>query len=81
VAGALALVADWIAGGLGDSLARSPVLVAMLFGLLLGTCLECPASMRAAVLDHGGEGSIVRDRFFELSDADQQAIYRFLSTL
>ena len=45
-AGGLALAAGWIAGGLGDPLARNPVLVAMLFGLLLGTCLDCPAALR-----------------------------------
>ena len=46
VATGLALAAGWIAGGLGDPLARNPVLVAMLFGLLLGTCLDCPAALR-----------------------------------
>jgi uncharacterized integral membrane protein (TIGR00698 family) len=46
VAGGLALAAGWIAGGLGDPLARNPVLVAMLFGLLLGTCFDCPAALR-----------------------------------
>ena len=45
-AGALALAAGWIAGGLGDPLARNPVLVAMLFGLLLGSCFECPPALR-----------------------------------
>lgn len=45
-AAALALAAGWIAGGLGDPLARNPVLVAMLFGLLLGSCFECPAALR-----------------------------------
>ncbi|MEO8804879.1 MAG: putative sulfate exporter family transporter [Burkholderiaceae bacterium] len=45
-AAALAQAAGWIAGGLGDPLARNPVLVAMLFGLLLGTCFECPAALR-----------------------------------
>jgi len=45
-AAALALAAGWIAGGLGDPLARNPVLVAMLFGLLLGTCFDCPAALR-----------------------------------
>ena len=49
VAGALALVAGWIAGGLGDPLARNPVLVAMLFGLLLGTCMECPGALRTGL--------------------------------
>lgn len=46
VAAALALAAGWIAGGLGDPLARNPVLVAMLFGLLLGSCFECPPALR-----------------------------------
>jgi uncharacterized integral membrane protein (TIGR00698 family) len=41
-AAVLAIVAGWIAGGLGDPLARNPVLVAMLFGLLLGNALRCP---------------------------------------
>jgi len=45
-AAALALAAGWIAGGLGDPLARNPVLVAMLFGLVLRTCFECPAALR-----------------------------------
>ncbi|MEP6502472.1 MAG: putative sulfate exporter family transporter, partial [Betaproteobacteria bacterium] len=42
----LALGAGWIAGGLGDPLARNPVLVAMLAGLLLGNLLGCPPSLR-----------------------------------
>jgi len=42
----LALAAGWIAGGLGDPLARNPVLVAMLFGLLLGNVFGCPAVLR-----------------------------------
>jgi len=46
VAAALALAAGWIAGGLGDPLARNPVLVAMLFGLVLGSVFECPAVLR-----------------------------------
>jgi uncharacterized integral membrane protein (TIGR00698 family) len=46
VAVSLALAAGWVAGGLGDPLARNPVLVAMLFGLLLGTCFECPPALR-----------------------------------
>lgn len=46
VAAALALAAGWIAGGLGDPLARNPVLVAMLFGLVLGSVFECPALLR-----------------------------------
>jgi uncharacterized integral membrane protein (TIGR00698 family) len=46
VAASLALAAGWIAGGLGDPLARNPVLVAMVFGLLLGSCFECPTALR-----------------------------------
>ena len=46
VAGGLAQAAGWIAGGLGDPLARNPVLVAMLFALLLGACFACPAALR-----------------------------------
>lgn len=46
LAAALALAAGWIAGGLGDPLARNPVLVAMLFGLALGSVFECPAVLR-----------------------------------
>ncbi len=45
-AAGLALAASWIAGGLGDPLARNPVLVAMLFGLLLGSVFGCPAALR-----------------------------------
>ena len=45
-AAGLALAAGWIAGGLGDPLARNPVLVAMLFGLALGSCFECPQALR-----------------------------------
>jgi CxxC motif-containing protein (DUF1111 family) len=37
--------------------------------------------LRDAILAHGGEGEIVRDRFFDLSDADREAIYRFLNSL
>jgi hypothetical protein len=39
------------------------------------------ATLRDALLDHAGEASIVRDRFFELDEADQQALYRFLMAL
>ena len=39
------------------------------------------ASLREAFLAHGGEAEIVRRRFFELDDAEQQAIYRFLASL
>jgi uncharacterized integral membrane protein (TIGR00698 family) len=46
VAAGGALAAAWIAGGLGDPLARNPVLVAMIFGLVLGGVFGCPASLR-----------------------------------
>jgi uncharacterized integral membrane protein (TIGR00698 family) len=46
VATALALAAGWIAGGLGEPLARNPVLVAMLFGLLIGNSFGCPEGLR-----------------------------------
>ena len=39
------------------------------------------AKLRDAILAHGGEGEIVRDRFFELSDAAREAIYRVLNAL
>lgn len=45
-AAGLAFAASWIAGGLGDPLARNPVLVAMLFGLMLGGVFGCPAALR-----------------------------------
>ena len=46
VATALALAAGWIAGGLGDPIARNPVLVSMLLGLMLGNVFACPDSLR-----------------------------------
>jgi len=46
VAAGLGLAAQWIAGGLGDPLARNPVLVAMVFGLLLGSVFGCPQMLR-----------------------------------
>lgn len=42
----LGLAATWIAGGLGEPLSRNPVLVAMLFGLLIGNTLQCPEAFR-----------------------------------
>jgi Di-haem oxidoreductase, putative peroxidase/Conserved hypothetical protein 698 len=39
------------------------------------------ATLRDAILAHGGEGEIVRDRFFNLDAKDQQAILKFLGTL
>lgn len=46
LAAALAWVALWMAGGLGEPLSRNPVLVAMLLGLLIGNTLECPPTLR-----------------------------------
>ena len=46
IAAAGGVAAAWIAGGLGDPLARNPVLVAMIFGLALGAVFGCPASLR-----------------------------------
>jgi len=45
-AAALALAATWIAAGLGDPLARNPVLVAMLLGLAIGLAFGCPDELR-----------------------------------
>ncbi|HZG69290.1 MAG TPA: putative sulfate exporter family transporter, partial [Herpetosiphonaceae bacterium] len=45
-AAALGLVASWVAGGLGDPLARNPVLVAMLLGLLIGNCFGYQEQLR-----------------------------------
>ncbi len=45
-AAGLALTSGWIAGGLGDPLARNPVLVAMLLGLAIGLTFGCPATLR-----------------------------------
>ena len=45
-AATIALAAGWIAGGLGDPLARNPVLVAMLCGLLVGAFFGCPDALR-----------------------------------
>jgi CxxC motif-containing protein (DUF1111 family) len=39
------------------------------------------ATLRDAVLEHGGEAEIVRRRFFELDEAEQVELYRFLATL
>ena len=38
-------------------------------------------TLRDAVLSHGSEGEVVRRRFFELDEAEQRAIYRFVSSL
>ena len=46
VAALLAFAAAWIAGGLGDPLARNPVLVSMIVGLVLGGVFGCPAGLR-----------------------------------
>jgi CxxC motif-containing protein (DUF1111 family) len=39
------------------------------------------ASLRDAIFAHGGEGLIVRDRFLELDEAEQQELYAFLAAL
>jgi uncharacterized integral membrane protein (TIGR00698 family) len=39
------------------------------------------AHLRDAVLEHGGEGEIVRKRFFELDEDEQQAVYAFIASL
>jgi CxxC motif-containing protein (DUF1111 family) len=39
------------------------------------------ATLRDAIQAHGGEGEIVRNRFFNLDEADQQAILVFLGRL
>lgn len=41
-----ALVAQWVAGGLGEPLSRNPVLVAMLLGLLIGNVSGYPERLR-----------------------------------
>jgi uncharacterized integral membrane protein (TIGR00698 family) len=46
VAAVLAWIAGALAGGLGDPLARNPLLVAMLFGLILGNSFTCPEILR-----------------------------------
>jgi uncharacterized integral membrane protein (TIGR00698 family) len=42
----LAFVAGWIARQLGEPLSRNPVLVAMMFGLLIGNCITVPDRIR-----------------------------------
>jgi len=39
------------------------------------------ATLRDAVLEHGGEGERVRQRFFDLDEVEQNDIYRFISSL
>jgi uncharacterized integral membrane protein (TIGR00698 family) len=39
------------------------------------------STLRDAILAHGGEAEVVRDRFFSLSREDQEAAMRFLSNL
>ncbi|MEO6280646.1 di-heme oxidoredictase family protein [Roseateles sp.] len=38
-------------------------------------------SLRDPVLEHGGEGEIVRKRFFELDEDEQRAVYAFVARL
>ena len=54
VAAALAWVAGWIADGLGDPLARNPVLVAMLLGLAIGNLFGCPQALQPGLAASGG---------------------------
>lgn len=46
VAALLAFAAKGLAGGLGDPLARNPLLVAMLLGLIIGNAFGCPERLR-----------------------------------
>ena len=39
------------------------------------------ATLRDAIVAHGGEGEIVRNRFLDLREGEQQALYRFLDGL
>jgi CxxC motif-containing protein (DUF1111 family) len=39
------------------------------------------ATLRDAVLEHGGEGERIRVRFFELDESEQKEIYRFMAAL
>jgi CxxC motif-containing protein (DUF1111 family) len=39
------------------------------------------ATLRDAILAHSGEGEIVRNRYFDLGEADKQAILSFLGGL
>ena len=39
------------------------------------------ATLRDAIQAHGGEAEIVRNRFFDLDEADQRAILTYLSRL
>ena len=38
-------------------------------------------TLRAAIVAHGGEAEIIRERFMKLTDTEQQALYTFLNTL
>ena len=46
LAAAVATIAGWVAGGLGEPLAHNPVLVAMLVGLLIGNCFDSPPALK-----------------------------------
>ena len=46
IAALLAFAANGLAGGLGDPLARNPLLVAMLLGLVIGNAFGCPERLR-----------------------------------
>ena len=49
VLAALAFVAQWIAGGLGEPLSRNPVFIAMLCGLLVGNVFGYPEALRPGI--------------------------------
>lgn len=49
VAAVLALGAGAVAGGLGDPLARNPLLVAILIGLVIGNTFGCPERLKSGL--------------------------------
>jgi len=49
VAALLAVLSSALSAGLGDPLARNPLLVAMLFGLIIGNGFSCPEKLRAGL--------------------------------
>jgi hypothetical protein len=83
VAFLLALVAGWIAGGLGEPLSRNPVLVAMVFGLLIGNSFPCPDRFRPGLdftkryllrlaLSRRGRGCLARRQRCDQAVRDQR---------
>lgn len=61
----------------------------VLLGFRITAALRCSwptrdgraGTLRDAILAHGGEADIMRRRFFDLDDAGQQHVMRFLGTL